>query len=503
MGEWWCHLFKLHQICSGSASEATKSCHLPVISGALSKRDFRGRIRNQVSQNTSTTWTPRCNQRGKQDTVSFVDLDAVVLADALSRVTVAGLSAGERALRVVRRVGVTRAVMMDRGARIGGELAAWRAGRAGPVLVVRADQLVHTPLVAPLIATPPSDGIAIAVGPDGAYAGALLATGAAATVVIDALIRGDSDAAIAGAATVRIPHGEIARHSIATPDDRRAAHRMLYRILIKPQDNAITRYLYRPISFPLTRLLVWTPITPNQVSYLVAAMVAIGCWLTAHASMNRVVAGTALVLAASYLDCCDGEIARVKLLSSRFGAWIDTIIDEASSIAYMATLGWHCHLAFGHDLFGHELGFDPWLPGIWLGVITYTWAMYCIYYNIIVGVGSANSQDYVGRFEVIPGRQPNSVRLRPVVAKAIAPARRLPGWLAAIATYAPYAVRRDFIAWCALLLAIVHWTHISFAAFVIGGVGTSLIVTRDHVTLRRLRRSVRRAGQVLEPARQA
>jgi phosphatidylglycerophosphate synthase len=440
-----------------------------------------------------------------------MELDAVVLFDALSRVTIAGLSAGERAVRVARRAGATRVVVVDQATGAGRDLAAWRADRTCPVLVVRADQLVHSPLVAPLVAAPPADGVAIAVGPDGAYAGALLATGGGAASAIAALTRGDSDAAIAAGAAARVRHGEIARHAIATPDERRAAHRMLYRILIKPQDNAITRYLYRPVSFPLTRLLVWTPITPNQVSYAVAALVAVGCWLTAHASMNLAVAGTAIILAASYLDCCDGEIARVKLMSSRLGAWIDTVVDELSSLGYMAALGWHCHLAFGRGFFvahglaqGLDPGFDPWLAAIAIGVATYGWSMYCIYYNIIVGVGSANSQDYAGRFEVVPGGRPNSVRLRPAAAGAGVPGggprRELPGWLAVIATWAPYLIRRDFIAWAALVLAILHWTHISFAAFAIGGVGTAVIVTIDHVKLRRLRRSIVRGGQLLEPA---
>jgi phosphatidylglycerophosphate synthase len=424
-----------------------------------------------------------------------MELDAVVLSGPLSRVAIAGLRAGERAVRVARRAGARRVLVVgdDRSG-----VAAWRGDRTCPVLVVRADQLVHSPLVAPLIAAAPGDGVAIAVGPDGAYGGALLAVGPGAAAAIDALARGDSDTAIATTATARIAHGEIARHPIATPADRRAAHRLLYRILIKPQDNAITRYLYRPISFPLTRLLVWTPITPNQVSYLVAALVALGCWLTATPSMARALAGTVIILAASYLDCCDGEIARVKLMSSRLGAWIDTVVDELSSLGYMIALGWHCHLVFGPRYLG-ELGADPWLVGIALGAVTYGWSMYCIYYNIIVGVGSANSQDYAGRFEVVPGRQPNAVRLRPA-AQAIAPRRALPGWLAAIATYAPYLVRRDFIAWCAVLLAAVHWTHVLFAAFVAGGVVTSVIVTLDHVRLRRLRRSILRSGQILEAA---
>ena len=70
----------------------------------------------------------------------------------------------------------------------------------------------------------------------------------------------------------------------------------------------------------------------------------------------------------------------------------------------------------------------------------------------------------------------------------------------ALARHAPYLIRRDFISWAALVLAILHWTHISFVAFTIGGVGTAEIVTIDHVKLRRLRRSIVRGGHSLEPA---
>ncbi len=434
-------------------------------------------------------------------------LDAIILADdATSRVRIAGLEARERAVRVARRVGAERIHIVD-GDRAA--LADFRSTR--PVLVIRADQLVHTPLVAPLIdrvgdrlgdrvgdSVRDHDDLAIAVGPDGAYAGAILATGTAATDLVARLARGESDTAIAKAATTRVPHGTVARHPIGTPAERRAATRLLYTILVKPQDNALTRYIYRPVSLPLTKLLVWTPITPNQVSLFVAAIVAFGCWLTAHASTSMAIAGTAVILSGQYFDCCDGEIARIKLQSSRLGAWLDTIIDEASSIAYMVALGYHCHLAYGPHYLG-DLGFDPWLAMIAVGFVTYVWAMYCIYFNIIVAVGSANSQDYVGSFDVVPGRQPNTVRLRPAAPTAIA-TKELPPWLAFLATYLPYAVRRDFLSWISLVLAILHLTHVLFVLLAAGGVITAVIVTGDHVRLRRLRRSIIAGGQILEPA---
>jgi phosphatidylglycerophosphate synthase len=451
------------------------------------------------------------------------ELDAIVLAtDRRSQVKIAGLTARERAIRVARKAGAVRVCVID-AASDRQALAAWRADRPNPILVIRADQLVHPPLVLPLVAAMPRDGTAIATVPDapavdrsvppsggaagraqavddltaGSYAGAFVASGAAARAAVAALGERDDGEYIASlAGPARVPHGAIARAPIGTPGEIAAAHRLLYQILVKPQDNAITRYLYRPVSFPLTRLLVWTPITPNQISYLVAALVVLGCWVTAHARPSWAVAGTAIVLAASYLDCCDGEVARVKLLSSRFGAWIDTVVDELSSIGYMVAVGWHCHLVFGPRYFG-DLGFDPWTIAIAISVVTYVVAIYCIYYNLIVAVGSANSQDYAGKLEVIPGGHPNSVRLRPATVTTSS-ARELPPALAWIATYAPFIVRRDFISWAALALAVVHWTHVAFVAFVIGGVGTSAIVSIDHVKLRALRRSLTRQGLVLE-----
>jgi hypothetical protein len=226
-------------------------------------------------------------------------------------------------------------------------------------------------------------------------------------------------------------------------------------------------------------------------------LVALGCWITAHASHMAAFVGTAVVLSASYLDCCDGEIARLKLLSSKMGAWLDTIVDELSSVGYMAALGWHCHLAYGPNYLG-DLGFDPWTLAIAIGVVTYGASIYFVYYNIIVAVGSANSQDYVGRFEVVPGRSPESVRLAPAAAKAIAPTKPLPPWLAWLATYAPYIVRRDFISWGATVLAALSLTQVSFAMQFAGGVITSFILAIDHLRLRSLRRSVIRGGQVLE-----
>src|SRR5574338_1661058 len=96
------------------------------------------------------------------------ELDAIVLAtnDELSRVRIAGLTVVERASRVALQAGATRVQVVTTVDT--DELSRWRAGRTCPLLVIRADQLVHTPLVAPLIEALPTldrDGIAIATVP--------------------------------------------------------------------------------------------------------------------------------------------------------------------------------------------------------------------------------------------------------------------------------------------------------------------------------------------------
>ncbi len=415
------------------------------------------------------------------------ELDAIVLADGpLASVRIAGLSVVERARRVATRVGATRVLVLD-GPRDG--VVAWRDGRTSPLLVIRADQLVHTPLVAPLVAAIPSEGVVVAVGPSDAYAGAYLAAGAAARSAIVAIAAGDNTTAFART-TTRVPHGAIARHAIATLEDRAAAHELLYRLMIKPQDNAISRYIFRPVARRLSKLLVHTPITPNMLSLTVGAMIAVACVLTATADINLVILGAVIQTSSCFIDCCDGEIARLKLMSSKLGAWLDTIVDELSTLGYMGAIGWHCHLYWGHP------GWDLWTAGIVIGLSTCGWSIYCIYYNIIVGVGSANSQDYAGKFEVVPAEEPGAVRLRPV-AKAIVPSKPLPPLLDAFVKFAPNVVRRDFIVWAALALAVLRLTQVSFLLQVAGAVASALITTNDHVNLRLLRRSVARAGQRL------
>jgi hypothetical protein len=112
-------------------------------------------------------------------------------------------------------------------------------------------------------------------------------------------------------------------------------------------------------------------------------------------------------------------------------------------------------------------------------------------------VGSANSQDYASRLEVVPGDQPNTVRLRPVAAPPLQTARTLPRPIAMILAFLPNIVRRDFICWASLVFAVLQLTHVAFATLVLGGVVAMFIVGVDHARLRLARRAIARRGQMI------
>lgn len=111
------------------------------------------------------------------------------------------------------------------------------------------------------------------------------------------------------------------------PGDIREVERQLVRTTGKPSDGLVSRTLNRPISRLLSRWLLQTRITPNQISYVVLGVLAAGTATLTLGTPEGFVIGMLLFHLASVLDGCDGEIARVKFLESRRGAWLDTSVD--------------------------------------------------------------------------------------------------------------------------------------------------------------------------------
>ncbi|HEY5944495.1 MAG TPA: CDP-alcohol phosphatidyltransferase family protein [Kofleriaceae bacterium] len=411
------------------------------------------------------------------------EFDALILADSPhAKTQLLGLTLVDRGCRVANRVGARRVLVLD-GPEALGSLRTWNADRgSAALLVVRAgDQVVHKPLVEPLIAG--SAPRRIAVGPDGSYAGAFWVRGDHADDVVDTIAKSphaDRELVATWQDAEKIEHGDIACHAAETAEQRTGAREMLLRLNIKTEDNPVTRHIYRPLSRPLTRLLLHTPITPNQISYVVGLLGLLGCWLTAQPGQNALVWGAATIFFAGVLDGCDGEIARLRLISSPFGAWLDTVVDEITTTGYFIGIAYH---VYAH----YPAGWVAW--SIPIGTLSYVATIYAIYYFCIVVVKVGGSQFYIGTLELAEGPNGWGLREKPRSPKIKSPLLRMLG------RWAMYAKTRDFINLAALGLTFVDGYWVIYIGMLLGGVMTAMIVVPDHIRLRlQLREIARRGG---------
>src|ERR1700739_1839921 len=83
----------------------------------------------------------------------------------------------------------------------------------------------------------------------------------------------------------------------------------------------------RRISVPISRQIIKLPISPNVVSlFTLGVGFAAGLFFACGGYRNMLI-GAVLSVSASILDGCDGEAARLKLMESDFGCWLETVCD--------------------------------------------------------------------------------------------------------------------------------------------------------------------------------
>ncbi|HXJ34574.1 MAG TPA: CDP-alcohol phosphatidyltransferase family protein [Candidatus Eisenbacteria bacterium] len=134
-----------------------------------------------------------------------------------------------------------------------------------------------------------------------------------------------------GGGGARPPEGTLTSASAPPAQVEQA----LLRALENPRDGYVDRLLYRRLSRPLTRLLLRTPLTPNAVT-VIGVAIGIGGGLAIGAESELGILGGVLALVLSgVLDCCDGEIARIKLTESKLGHVLDVTGDTLVHVALL------------------------------------------------------------------------------------------------------------------------------------------------------------------------
>lgn len=162
-----------------------------------------------------------------------------------------------------------------------------------------------------------------------------------ATVVVDAGFvptQAWLEAARGDASVRDAPQGRWAR----TAEERRTLENDLIRGLVKDTEGFMSRHVERPISLSISRHLMSTSITPNQMTWISLLIGVVGGACFALPGRGWALTGALLFLAHSILDGCDGELARLKLQESRWGGvldfWGDNVVHAAVFLGI--GLGW-------------------------------------------------------------------------------------------------------------------------------------------------------------------
>ncbi|PYL60862.1 MAG: hypothetical protein DMF24_08945 [Verrucomicrobia bacterium] len=126
---------------------------------------------------------------------------------------------------------------------------------------------------------------------------------------------------------------------LAQPSEIIASEKQLLRHSGKSQDGMVSKFLNRPISRVITRLLLKLPITPNVWTILTFALAPVAFVFLVRGDYTGFLTGSALFQLINILDGCDGEIARAKYLDSERGRRLDAFCDFAANLIFVLCLG--------------------------------------------------------------------------------------------------------------------------------------------------------------------
>ncbi|HET9958195.1 MAG TPA: CDP-alcohol phosphatidyltransferase family protein [Polyangiaceae bacterium] len=237
---------------------------------------------------------------------------------------------------------------------------------------------------------------------------------------------------------------------VADAASRARAEKALFRALRKPEDGWTSRYLNRYISLFFSRLLIHTPLTPNQVSVAILGVGLGGAVSAAQGTPGSLMLGAALLQAQSVLDGCDGELSRVSHRGSRRGEWLDTIGDDLSNYGFFTGAGIGLYRMSGSWIY-----LAAGLLTVVAGVIASG-----LEYRYLIRIGSGDLLKYP------LSQQTNTRREGPL--SALAP-----------------LFKRDTFVFLTLIAALLGWLGPVLVVFSLAAVGVLIAVIRTELRLAR------------------
>ncbi len=231
----------------------------------------------------------------------------------------------------------------------------------------------------------------------------------------------------------------------------RRAEGHAFRALRKPQDGWTARWLNRYLSLPLSRLLVRTPLTPNQVSVGILAIGLCGAYLASRGDYASMAWGAFLFQMQSVLDGCDGEMSRITHRGSLTGEWLDTVGDDLTNYSFYFGAAWGLFRATG------------WSPYLAAGLVVVGCGFIAsgLEYRYLVRIGSGDLLKYP--LSAGEGQSKLTTAIQPLF-------------------------KRDTFVFLTFLAALAGWLGPMLIVFAAGAVGVLVSVLKTELRLAREQR---------------
>ena len=99
-----------------------------------------------------------------------------------------------------------------------------------------------------------------------------------------------------------------------------------------PQRKNIFEAFYNKISMPISRIIVKTSLTPNQITIISGIFGMVGAYLLTCHSRTHLIYAAIFIQLFTIIDLVDGDIARMKGMQSQLGKWLDIFFDKLNDL---------------------------------------------------------------------------------------------------------------------------------------------------------------------------
>jgi phosphatidylglycerophosphate synthase len=192
------------------------------------------------------------------------------------------------------------------------------------------------------------------------------------------------------------PSGQLPFALDGRPADVQEAELRLARELRREsadKDALMARWVDRRLSWRISLRLARTAITPNQVTLANTALGLLSAWLFSSSGYWPRLIAALMFLVSVTLDGVDGELARLKMTESPWGARLDVMTDNLVHVAIFAGIMAGCYRASGSRVYIYLLAIL--LVGFGLCALT-TWRA--------TRVNGERAEQFIAQVERVSGR---------------------------------------------------------------------------------------------------